>query len=102
FFNGVADPRSAACFVFVAFEFARYRDGVKREPVRRGVDLGVNDVGAGERAGAGDDRQQPRMIRRDDRARGDAAPAVEAESSGEIVAGLLAGGNETGVRELVG
>ena len=28
FFNGVADPRGAACLVFVAFEFARYRDGV--------------------------------------------------------------------------
>ena len=68
------------------FEFARHRDGVEREPVGRGVDLRVDDVGARHRAGAGDDRQQPRMVGREHRQLGHAARRVEADRGRERLA----------------
>ena len=75
----LADARGAARLVLVAIEFARDRDGVERAAVGGGVDLRVDDVGAGRRAGAGDDRQQPGMVGRQDGQLGHAARLVEAD-----------------------
>ena len=99
--DGVADAGGAACFVFVAFELARHRDGVEREPVGRGVDLGVDDVGAGKRAGAGDDRKQPWMVGREYRKLGDAALGVEADRGRQRLAGGFRRAHEARMRELV-
>ena len=96
-----ADARGAARLVLVAVEFARDRDGVEREAVGGGVDLRVDDVGAGQRAGAGDDRQQPRMIRREDRQFGDAARRVETDAGGKPLIGRLGGAHETRMGDLV-
>ena len=69
----------AAFLVLVAVEFARQRNGVERAAVGGGVDLRVDDVGAGHRAGAGDDRQQPGMIGREHGELGHRALGVESD-----------------------
>ena len=58
------DADGAAQLVLVLGEFAADEDRVEGEAVRRREDLGIDDVGAGGGAGAGDDRQEPRMIGR--------------------------------------
>jgi hypothetical protein len=60
----VADSCCTAAFVVVAVVFPGDRDGVERAAIGRGVDLRVDDVGAGRGACAGDDRQQARDGRR--------------------------------------
>src|SRR3984957_20858335 len=57
----IGDADGAPSLVVVELELARHRYGVEREPVGGGEDLRVDDVGAGGRAGAGDDREQPGM-----------------------------------------
>ena len=83
----IGDAHRAARLVLVVLELARHRDGVEREPVGRGEDLRVDDVGAGRRAGAGDDRQQPRMVGREHGQLGDAARGVEADAGRDRLAG---------------
>ena len=96
----LADPRRAPALVLVAVVFPRDRDGVERAAVGGGVDLRVDDVGAGRGAGAGDDRQQPGMVGREDRQFGDAARLVEADIDRELVAGLFAGAHEARMADL--
>ena len=57
-----ADALGAPPLVLVAVELAADQDGVERAAVGGGEDLRVDDVAAGRRAGAGDDRQQARMV----------------------------------------
>jgi len=92
-----ADPGGSASLVLVAVVFPRDRDGVERAAIGGRIDLRVDDVGAGGRAGARDDRQQPGVVGGQDRQFGDAARLVEADVDREFVAGLLTGADETGV-----
>ena len=71
-----ADARGTAQLVLVAVEGARDEDGVERQTVGGGEDLGIDDIGASRGAGAGDDGQQARMVRRGDGQLGDAAETV--------------------------
>ena len=66
----------AAQLVLVALEGAGDEDRVERAAVDGGEDLRVDDVGAGRRAGAGDDREQARMVRREHGELGHAAEGV--------------------------
>ena len=54
--------RRSPRLVLVEIEFARDRDRVEGTTVGGGEDLRVHDIGAGDRAGARDDGEQPRMI----------------------------------------
>ncbi len=55
-----------------------HQERVERHPVRQGQDLGVDDVGAGERQRARDAREQARMIGRVERHLGDRAREIDA------------------------
>ena len=58
--DGLGDAPRAAQLVLVVVELAREQEGVEREAVARGGDVRARDVGAGGRAGAGEQRQQAR------------------------------------------
>ena len=68
----VADPPRPPLLVGVVVEFAADRDRVERLAVGGREDLRVDDVGAGDGAGPGDDRQQARMVGREHGDFGDA------------------------------
>ena len=72
----LGDAFGAAQFVGVFWEGARHRDDVEREAVGGGEDLRVDDVGARRRAGAGEQRQEARMVDGQHRDLGDAAIGV--------------------------
>ena len=72
----VADLAGAALLVGLVVELAADRDRIERLAVGGGEDLRVDDVAAGGGAGAGDDRQQPRMVGGDDGDLGDALEGV--------------------------
>ena len=65
-----------AALVLLGLEFALDQNRVERHAVGGGEDLGAGDVGAGRRTGAGDERQQARMIRRIDREFGDGGEGI--------------------------
>ena len=56
----VADLAGAPLLVGLVVELAADRDRIERLAVAGREDLRVDDVGAGDGAGAGDDREQPR------------------------------------------
>ena len=85
----------------VELELARHRDGVERAPVGGGEDLRIDDVGAGDRAGAGDDGQQPGMIRRHHGELGHAARGRERDRGGERLSGLRGRTQEARMRDLL-
>ena len=58
----VADAAGPALLVGLVVELAVDGDRIERLAVGGGEDLRVDDVGAGGGAGAGDDRQQARMV----------------------------------------
>src|SRR5439155_3161326 len=90
----------APSLVLVAVVFPGDRDGIERASVGGRVDLRVNDVGAGRRAGARNDRQQPWMVGREDRQLCNAAGLVETDIDRELVACLFAGADEARLADL--
>ena len=61
--NVGGDALASPQLVLVALESARNENRVERKAVGRGEDLGVDDVAARRRAGAGDAGEKPRMVR---------------------------------------
>ena len=94
--------RARRNLVGLVVELAVDEDGIERPAVGGGEDLGVDDVGAGGGAGAGDDRQQPRMVGGEDGDLGDALEGMGGGGGGERAPGLVGVADERGVGELVG
>ena len=82
----VADAAAAAELVLVVLELAVEQEGVERIAVARRHDVGAGDVGAGGGAGAGEQRQQTRMVRRHDGQLGDCGEGVRRGLGGELPA----------------
>ena len=98
----MGDASAAPHLVLVEVEGARAQDRVEREPVRRREDMRVDDIRAAGRAGAGDGRQQPSMVLRDDGQFDRAARLVEGDGDDErrtILGKLL---QQFGVAQFVG
>ena len=74
--NDVGDALGPAALVLLGLELALDQNRVERHAVGGGEDLGARDVGAGRRTGAGDERQQARMIRRIDGEFGDGGEGI--------------------------
>ena len=66
----------AAQLVLVVIEVAGEQERVERKAVSRRHDVSAGDVGAGGRAGAGEQGQQPRMVGGEDRQLGDGREGV--------------------------
>ena len=79
----VADLAGAALLVGVVVELAADRDRVERLAVGGREDLRVDDIGAGDGAGAGDERQEPRMVGREDGDLGDRLEGPGPDRGGE-------------------
>ena len=82
----LADALGAAPLVLVAVELAADQDRVERLAVGGGEDLRVDDVAAGRGAGAGDHRQQARMVGRQHGDLGDRLEACVLHHGGEPLA----------------
>ena len=95
--DGLGDAPRAAQLVLVLLELARQQERVEREAVARGRDVRARDVGAGGRAGAGKQRQQARMVGREQRQLGDGRERVGCEVAGELLAGASARADQLGV-----
>ena len=61
----LGDALAAPLLVDVVVEGAADDDRVERAAVGGGEDLRIDDVGVACRAGAGDDGEEPRMVRRE-------------------------------------
>ena len=84
--DGLGDAPGAAQLVLVVLELAGKQEGVERETVARRRDVRTRDVGAGGRTGAGKQRQQARMVGRQQRQLGDGRERVGGEVAGELAA----------------
>ena len=82
--DGLGDAPRAPQLVLVLLELARQQEGVEREAVARRRDVRARDVGAGGGAGAGEQRQQARMVGREQRQLGDGGEGVGGEVAGEL------------------
>src|SRR5271155_2602365 len=60
-FDRAGHAPAASQLVLVTVEGARNEDRVERETVGRRENMGVDDIAARPRAGAGDDREEPGM-----------------------------------------
>ena len=96
----VADAPGAALLVGLVVELAGDEDRVERLAVGGGVDLRVDDVGAGNGAGAGDHRQEPRMIRGEHRDLGDRLEGAAGDAGGERAACRVGLADEVRVGDL--
>ena len=83
-------------------EFASQQEGVEREAVARGRDLGADDVGAVCRAGAGKQREQPRVVGREDREFGDGGKRVRHGIGDEFAVFMLRATDKASVARLLG
>ena len=73
-----ADAFAAAELIVVVLEGAVEKERVERISVSRRHDVSAGDVGPGGRASAGEQRQQARMVGRDDRQLGNGREGVGA------------------------
>ena len=96
-----ADRGASPEFVLVVGQFAVDQDRVECPSVRGGEDLRVGDVGAGCGTGAGDDRQQTRMVGRQQRDFGDGVERMGAHHGGQLLFRLVGIANELGVPHLL-
>src|SRR5581483_12487286 len=96
----LADFPGPALLVGIVLELAADGDGVEGLAVDGRIDLRVDDVAAGNRAGAGDDRQKPGMVRRKYGDFGDALETARADGRGEPATFALGAPDEAGVGDL--
>ena len=82
--DGLGNAPGAPQLVLVLLEFAGQQEGVEREAVARGRDVRTRDVGASGGARAGEQRQQARMVGRQQRQLGDRRERIGCEVTGEL------------------
>ena len=98
--DGLDDAVGADLLVLVGGEGAAQPEGVERLAVAGRKDLRADDRGFAHGAGAGDQRQQPRMVGRIERDFSDALEGLDADRAGEGLVRVIGGADHLGVLEL--
>ena len=96
----IDDAGGADLFVLVGGEGAAQAEGVEGAAVAGRKDLRADDRGFAHGAGAGDQRQQPRMVGRIERDLGDALEGLDADRAGERLVRRVGGADHAGMLDL--
>ena len=97
----LADGGSTADLVLVVLELAVDHDRIKRAAIGSREDVGIGNIRAGRRAGSGDNRQQARMVGRQNRDLGNRMERARAHHGRERLAGLVGIADKAGMADLV-